>query len=233
MNNAIKKLIPSWLRPFIFWVLRVYSSIRYGVKLGSGVLVNFETKFEGKNLVNEKVDLRGSFVGLGTYFAPNSDLSNTVFGRFCSIGSNVRTCLGIHPVGKFASTHPAFFSLSQEAGFGFAKEQMFEEHKFVEKGKVARMGNDVWIGNNVLIMDGVSIGHGAIVGAGSVVTKDVEPYAIVAGVPAKKIKSRFEQKYIDFLLKFKWWEKDFNWIRKNAYLFDDVEKLFQKYQSNL
>jgi acetyltransferase-like isoleucine patch superfamily enzyme len=233
MNNNLKKLIPSWLKPFIFTVLKLYFSLKYGVKLGKRVWVNLETKFEGSSVVYSNNDLRGSFLGFGSYIAPNSDTSNTIIGRFCSIGSNVRTCLGMHPVEKFVSTHPAFFSVSKEAGFVFAKEQLFKEHKFVEKNKVVKIGNDVWIGNNVLIFDGVTIGDGAIIGAGSIVTKDIEPYSVSAGVPAKTIKYRFKKEHIDFLLKFKWWEKDFKWIEKNAYLFDDIEKFYQKYRSNI
>lgn len=233
LNETIKKSIPSWLKPLIFAVLRFYLSLKYGVKLGKNVLVNLETKFEGRNIINEGNDLRGSIVGLGTYFASNSDITNTIVGRFCSIGSNVRTCLGVHPTEKFVSTHPAFFSLSKEAGFTFAKRQLFNEHKFIEDNKVVKIGNDVWIGNNVMIFDGIIIGDGAIIGAGSIVTKDIEPYSINVGVPAQKIRYRFEQKYIDFLLKFKWWEKDFEWINKNVDLFDDIEKFYQAYRTNI
>ena len=73
---------------------------------------------------------------------------------------------------------------------------------------ITHIGNDVWIGLNATILDGVTIGDGAIVAAGAVVTKDVPPYAVVAGVPAKIIKYRFTESQIDFLLKFRWWEKD-------------------------
>ena len=88
---------------------------------------------------------------------------------------------------------------------------------------ITHIGNDVWIGLNATILDGVTIGDGAIVAAGAVVTKDVPPYAVVGGVPAKIIKYRFTESQIDFLLKFRWWEKDRKWIQQNYKRFQDIE----------
>ena len=79
-------------------------------------------------------------------------------------------------------------------------------------------------------MNGVRIGDGAIIATGAVVTKDVEPYSIVGGIPAKKIGQRFSDEEIDFLLANKWWEQDMEWIRTNASSFDNMEnykKLFK------
>lgn len=87
----------------------------------------------------------------------------------------------------------------------------FDQIKYVDEEKkyFVEIGNDVWIGNNVLIMDGIRIGDGAILAAGSVIAKDVEPYTIVGGVPAKFIRKRFKDSEIDFLLDFKWWERNY------------------------
>jgi tetrahydrodipicolinate N-succinyltransferase len=79
------------------------------------------------------------------------------------------------------------------------------------------------------LIDGVTIGDGAIIGAGAVVTKDVPPYAIVGGIPARLIKYRFEPDEIEFLLKLKWWDKDLEWIKNNSKLFNNIKKLMQSY----
>ena len=87
--------------------------------------------------------------------------------------------------------------------------------------------------NNVTIVNGVTIGDGAVIGANSIVTKDIPPYSIYGGVPAKCIRMRFEQNQIDFLLKLKWWNMDEEWIRSNSLLFSDVNCLMEKYGISL
>ncbi|MDL4470788.1 CatB-related O-acetyltransferase [Citrobacter braakii] len=87
---------------------------------------------------------------------------------------------------------------------------------FITKPKNTTIGNDVWIGNDVVLKGGISIGDGAVVAANSVVTKDVPPYAIVAGVPAKIIKYRFESDIIEQLLKIKWWNYNYTDLPDNS-----------------
>ena len=91
------------------------------------------------------------------------------------------------------------------------------------------IGNDVWIGMNAMILSGVKIGDGAVVGAGSVVTKDVEPYAVVAGNPAREIRKRFDDQTISELLKANWWDWDIQKIRENVpyLLSNNVKKFLQ------
>ena len=108
---------------------------------------------------------------------------------------------------------------------------MFDEHTFIENDDkyVVSIGNDVWIGSYVLIMDGVTIGDGAVIGLGSLVNKDIEPYSINVGFPAKKVDYRFSKDEIDFLLRFKWWDKDISWIKEHYNLFNDYKNFFKAF----
>ena len=88
-------------------------------------------------------------------------------------------------------------------------------------------GNDVWIGDRVLIKGGVRIGDGAVIGMGAVVTKDVPPYAVVGGVPARIIKMRFSENQISELLSQNIWEKPIEWIEENAEKFESIESFLK------
>ena len=185
------------------------------------------SNFEGYNYVAKLSKVINSNIGFGTYISSYSKLYNCNIGRFCSIAQKVEIIFGEHPTRKFVSTYPAFYSSSTVNGISFVKKTRFNEYKFIDLDKkyFVKIGNDVWIGYGALIMEGLTIGDGAVIAAGAVVTKNVPPYAIVGGVPAKIIKYRFEQNDIDWLLRLKWWEKDISWIESHAYLFDDISNL--------
>lgn len=212
-------------------LIRRIISIKYGIRLDSSVLVALSTQFEGKAKINKNCIISGSHIGFGTFIASYSRLSNTRIGRFCSIGENVKTGFGLHPSKTFVSTHPSFFSLKKQAGFTFVEQQCFEEHKYIDKEKnyIVEIGNDVWLGNDVRIMDGLKIGHGAIVGLRSIVTRNIEPYSINVGVPAKKIGYRFNEEQIQFLLKFKWWNKDYSWLKDSVSYFQDIDVFMDRF----
>ncbi|MFQ6793603.1 MAG: CatB-related O-acetyltransferase [Thomasclavelia sp.] len=189
------------------------------------------TNFEGNNKINTNCHITLSEIGKGTYIGKNCNISNTHIGKYCSIGKNLNIIIGTHPSNGFVSTHPAFFSVRKQAGFTFANEDKFDEIKYVDKtNKICvHIENDVWIGANVSILQGVKIGNGAIIGANALVTKDVAPYTIIGGVPAKVINKRFEDDQIRKLLKLKWWNFDDMHLKESYDLFSDIEKFLESY----
>jgi len=209
------------------WLKRnYYRLVNYNnkVKIGRGAEFDIRNQFEGLNVIGEDTLVASSFIGLGTYLSERSVIKSTRTGRYCSIGSNVQTGLGTHPSSGFVSTHPSFFSTRRQAGFTFVTENRFAEHIFAEDNYIVTIGSDVWIGNNVIIMDGVKIGDGAIVAAGAIVTKDVLPYSIVAGIPAKFLRLRFDETQIQKLLNIKWWEWHLDKLQANSHLFTDIDQ---------
>lgn len=194
--------------------------------------LNRRVHFEGYNAIYPGVVVKNCFIGRGTYIGSHTKVGNTRIGRFCTIADNVRISLGRHPSDTFVSIHPAFFSTHCQGGFTFVNEAKYDEHITAKNSKYfVEIGNDVWIGNNVLIMDGVTIGDGAIIAAGAVVNKDVAPFAIVGGLPAKFIKWRFNQEQIEALHELQWWKKDMKWLQENAGLFEDIDCYIQSQQA--
>lgn len=192
-----------------------------GVSIKSGCYIGKDSVFEGNNVINKNTCFKGN-IGFGSYMGANCSV-NAKIGKYCSIGSNVKTVNGLHPTEKYVSTHPAFFSVRKQAGFTYADGNLFDEYKYAEGSYTAVIGNDVWIGENALILAGVTVGDGAVVAAGAVVTKDVAPYSVVGGVPAKEIKKRFTDAQINKLLEMKWWDKSPEWIENNSRLFTDID----------
>lgn len=168
-------------------------------------------------------------MGYGSYIGPYCEITANI-GRFTSIAPYVKTNSGIHPYTyPYVTTCPMFFSTRKQNGYTFADKMMYNE--FAEKPEI---GNDCWIGENVFIAGGIKISDGAVALAGSVITKDVPPYAIVGGVPAKVLKYRYDEKTIEFLLEYKWWNKGADWLKDNWLLLcniDELKKYIESYEN--
>lgn len=147
-----------------------------------------------------------------------------VIGKFCSIACGAKFLMASanHALSSLSTyTFPIFY---EEWDHGMAVTEAWDH-----RGDIV-VGNDVWIGYEAVILSGVTIGDGAIVGARAVVTKDVPPYTIVGGVPAKPIRRRFDQKTIDALLELKWWDWPLEKLSANlrAIQHGDLEALLKQ-----
>lgn len=140
--------------------------------------IGFNSHILGGCLINH------SIIGAYTYIGQNSRFQNTRIGNYCSVASDVICGLGNHPLDLF-STSPLFYRVNNTFNLKIVDKDLdFSEYKPIN------IGHDVWIGTRAIILDGVNIGNGAVIAAGALVTKNVPPYAIVAGIPAKVIKYR-------------------------------------------
>ena len=166
-------------------------------------------------------------IGSYSYIGDNCIIRGSV-GRFCSISNNVKVIVGSHPT-NFLSTSPVFYSNAKQCGTTFTKKSVFDDYMAANKDDniACVIGNDVWIGDDVLIKGGVIIGDGAIIGMGSVVTKNVPPYAIVAGAPAKIIRFRFDESVISILCQRKWWDEDERWLKEHLEYFQSEDGIKQ------
>lgn len=160
-----------------------------------------------------------SSIGDYTYIGSHSMILHTIIGKFCSISWGVSIGGAEHDYSNI-STHDFYYN----DAYGIRPNAPPQYDRFAEKSLI---GNDVWIGANATILRGVTIGDGAVIGANSTVTKDVPPYSIVAGSPARLIKNRFDVPAIEKLLKLKWWDLPIDTIRDNYHLFagKDIDNL--------
>lgn len=222
------------MKSLLKFLYKLYYSIllrRKNVWVSPSCFFNQNTIFEGNNKIHKGATVSNSYIGKNTYIGSDSNFNECKIGRFCSIAPNVKIITNTHPSSVWVSSSPTFFSTLLQNGQTFVEKNKFEEHLCVDGYNVV-IGNDVWIGSNVIIKGGITISDGAIVAMGAVVTKDVPPYAIVGGVPAKVIKYRFNEDQIAKLQDIKWWDKSDSWLRSHADDFENIE-IFIKKNSNI
>jgi phosphonate metabolism protein (transferase hexapeptide repeat family) len=165
-----------------------------------------------------------STIGDYTYCAGDASIIYASIGKFCSIASHVRINPGNHPMQRVTQHHMTY----RRAMFGFAETddasffQWRREHRVV-------IGNDVWIGHAAIVMPGVTIGDGAVIGSAAVVTKDVPPYTIVGGVPARTIRERFPADVAAKLQCIAWWDWPRDLLQDRFDDLNDLDTFLQKY----
>lgn len=163
--------------------------------------------FEGKNAVPDGCNFSGKIkIGYATTLGYRNLLGGTIsIGKYCQLGVDV----ALH-----ATNHPISYMTT------YINKNLFDgELKSLKQENVIVIGHDVWLGHGVIIVGNVTVGNGAIIAAGSVITKDVEPYAIVAGVPAKEIRKRFSDTIIKEIETLQWWDKSEQELEKIKPLF--------------
>lgn len=196
----------NFIKKSIYYFLNA-AYTKNGVSVSGQVRGLQNVDFEGKNAIADRCNFSGNIkIGYATTLGYNNFVhGNISIGKYCQIGVDV----AIH-----ATNHPTNYLST------YINKNLFNgELKSLKTESNIIIGNDVWIGHNALIIGNVKIGNGSVIGAGSVVTKDVEPYSIVVGSPAKKINMRFSDNIISEVEGLKWWDMQTSELEKIKHLF--------------
>ncbi|HUN09039.1 MAG TPA: DapH/DapD/GlmU-related protein [Aggregatilineales bacterium] len=158
-----------------------------------------------------------------SYTAGDNQIIYAEVGKFSNIASHVRINPGNHPMERVTLHHMTY----RRALYGFGEDdQAFFDWRRSHKCVI---GHDTWLGHGVIVMPGVSVGTGAVVGSGAVVTKDIPPYMIAVGVPAKVMRPRFPEPIIESLLRIAWWDWDHATLGARLAEMNDVQAFVEKY----
>jgi acetyltransferase-like isoleucine patch superfamily enzyme len=199
------------LRVFEYYVAKLIKKLHFSAIKNSDIH-NTSKYAAGCHIVNTQI---GRYTSIGY----DCSIIESSIGSFCSLGSNIRIGGANHPM-HWVSSSSVFCAYKDDI------KTKFSHHEFSSFLKT-HIGNDVWIADNVLIKSGVKIGNGAVVGMGSVITKDVEPYMIVVGNPARVIRKRFDDDIINKLIEIEWWNFDDTQLLKYAEAFNDPVKFIK------
>lgn len=207
--------------------MKIDSNFRFPTKQGQGLTFSGEAsqicyasledcQIEAPARFCSGVKIDAGYIGAFSFFNQNCTLRYIQsIGRFCLFAPEVLSGGAVHPVSS-VSTHLLFQNMDngwnqdfhtflEDSGYLKDLVRYQKEHEFLKKTRIC-IGNDVWVGSRAILMRGIRIGDGAVIGAGAVVTKDVEPYTIVGGVPARPIRKRFSDKVIEKLEEIRWWD---------------------------
>jgi acetyltransferase-like isoleucine patch superfamily enzyme len=217
MAELLKNPITLWLR-WLFTCLAY--QMRYG---GKSVRIEYmaelsKVSFEGTNKVYKFARLRDVSLGFFSYVSRGTQVYNAEVGKFTCIGPETIIGPGEHPVRGYISSHPAFYSTLAQAG------TTFSDQDYVEEIPRTLIGHNVWIGARVIIRAGVTVGDGAVIAAGSIVVKDVAPYTVVGGAPARVIRDRFDEPVKMLVMASEWWNWPTEKLSKHAAAFRDERK---------
>lgn len=178
-------------------------------------LVTSDSVISRKARINRHVKVFRSVVGSYSYISRRTSLVCASVGKFCSVAGSCMIGAGTHTTSNI-STSPIFTEHKNAVGQSWIPTSTENPYS----GKI-EIGNDVWIGARVMIVGNVRVGNGAVIAAGAVVTKDVPPYAVVGGIPAKVIKYRFEPQIIEILERLKWWDWPDKVLKKHISYFQN------------
>lgn len=184
-------------------------------KVSIRAVIDRTSKLSKKAKINRGARVIDSNIGEYSYVDMNSWVCIADVGKFCSIANRVNIGLGNHTI-NYLSTSPIFTEKYNGTGFSWINKTIAPPFKRTI------IGNDVWIGFGAMVIGGVKIGDGAIIGAGSIVTKDIPPFAIAVGSPAKVIKYRFSEETIEKILQNPWWNKSEKDLKQNIIEFQKV-----------
>lgn len=199
-----------------------------------------------ETFIDPSASVRGTEIGIGceilegtkveystlgdlSYLGPNCIVADARIGRFCAIAASVRIGAPNHPMQR-PSQH-RFTYCTDYYSTSVGRDRAFFDSR---RTAVVTIGNDVWIGHGVIVLPGVSVGDGAVLAAGAVVSRDVTPYTIVGGVPARFIRERFSRDIAERLIRLRWWDRPLEEIIARAADFrtDDIEAFCRTWEAD-